>query len=72
MADTASHSKLLSTGDFNSKIGGGKSNSGASDGRGSSRSYPHHSPNPPGAPSVNTSKFNPMNSKPSRYGVEGV
>lgn len=70
MADN--HSKLLSTGDFNSKLGGGKPSGSQSDSRGSSRSYPHHSPNPPGAPSVSTSKFNPMNSKPSRFGVTGV
>ena len=69
MASTySSHSKVLSTGDFNSKITGGKSTSGATDGRGSSRSYPKSG----GTPSINTSKFNPMNSKPSRYGIEGV
>lgn len=62
--------KLISSGNFSSTNGGGKSTSGNSGPTGSSRSYPNAGPGT--TPKVNPSSFNPHNAKPSTYGLCGT
>jgi hypothetical protein len=68
MADSK-NDKLISTGDFRSKISGGSANSSGNSGpTGSARLYPKGK----GSQEPSPASFNPHNVKASRFGVEGV